>query len=87
MPIGALLDFAGPNAPSGWLIADGRQVSRVTYSALFAAIGTFWGAGDGSTTFTLPNPNGRALIGPGTGVGCKRHRLQLLVHPAGRRDQ
>jgi microcystin-dependent protein len=66
MPIGAVLDFAGPNAPSGWLICDGRAVSRTTYSDLFAVVGTYWGAGDGSTTFTLPNPTGRASIGPGT---------------------
>jgi microcystin-dependent protein len=65
MPIGAVLDFAGPNAPSGWLICDGRTVSRVTFAALFAVLGTAWGAGDGSTTFALPNVNGRALVGPG----------------------
>jgi microcystin-dependent protein len=65
MPIGAVLDFAGPNAPSGWLICDGRTVSRVTYAALFAVLGTAWGAGDGSTTFQLPAVNGRALVGPG----------------------
>jgi microcystin-dependent protein len=67
-PIGALLDFAGPNAPPGWLIADGRAVSRTTYSALFAVIGTYWGAGDGVSTFNLPASNGRAAIGPGTVV-------------------
>jgi microcystin-dependent protein len=65
-PIGIIADFAGPTAPSGWLMCDGRLVSRTTYSALFAAIGTYWGAGDGSTTFALPNVNGRAAIGPGT---------------------
>ena len=65
-PIGVILDFAGVNAPPGWLIADGRLVSRVTYSALFAVIGTIWGAGDGSTTFALPNCNGRAPVGPGS---------------------
>ena len=65
MPIGALLDFAGPTAPVGWLICDGRLVSRVTYSALFAVLGTFWGAGNGSTTFALPGQQGRASIGPG----------------------
>ena len=64
--IGIIADFAGPNAPSGWLVCDGRTVSRTTYSALFAVIGTYWGAGDGSTTFGLPNVNGRALIGPGS---------------------
>src|SRR5262245_29356756 len=65
-PIGIVADFAGPNAPSGWLIADGRAISRVTYSALFAVIGTYFGAGDGSTTFALPNLCGRAAIGPGS---------------------
>jgi microcystin-dependent protein len=65
-PIGMIADFAGPNAPSGWLVCDGRLISRTTYSALFAVIGTYWGTGDGSTTFALPNPNGRSLVGPGT---------------------
>jgi microcystin-dependent protein len=65
-PIGVILDFAGVNAPPGWLIADGRLVSRTTYSALFAVIGTLWSSGDGSTTFGLPNCNGRAPVGPGS---------------------
>ena len=66
MPIGTIIDFAGPTAPSGWLIADGRLVSRVTYAKLFAVVGVYWGAGDGSTTFGLPNMNGRSGVGPGT---------------------
>lgn len=66
MPIGALLDYAGGTPPPGWLIADGRGVSRTQYSALFAVIGTFWGAGDGTTTFNLPNLAGRSGVGPGT---------------------
>ncbi|MBF0260289.1 MAG: tail fiber protein [Magnetococcales bacterium] len=54
-------------APSGWLLADGSAVSRTTYSALFASIGTTAGAGDGSTTFNVPNltnyaTNTRAMI-------------------------
>jgi microcystin-dependent protein len=65
MPIGAIIDFAGPNAPSGFLICDGRLISRTTYSLLFAVIGTYWGSGDGATTFALPNMNGRAGVGPG----------------------
>ena len=64
--VGMIADFAGPTPPSGWLVADGRLVSRTTYSKLFAAIGTYWGAGDGSTTFGLPNMNGRSGVGPGT---------------------
>lgn len=59
MPSGAIIDFAGTAAPAGFLAcpvaAGGAQlVSRTTYAALFAAIGTTWGAGDGSTTFGIP---------------------------------
>jgi microcystin-dependent protein len=64
--VGMIADFAGTSAPSGWLIADGRIVSRTTYSKLFAVIGTHWGSGDGSTTFALPNAIGRSGVGPGT---------------------
>jgi microcystin-dependent protein len=64
--VGIIADFAGPTAPSGWLICDGRNVSRTTYSKLFAVIGVYWGSGDGSTTFRLPNTAGRSLLGPGT---------------------
>ena len=66
MPCGAILDYAGSNPPPGWLACDGRAISRTTYSELFAAIGTAWGAGDGSTTFNLPPANGRAAIGAGS---------------------
>ena len=65
-PIGAILDFAGPAAPSGWLICDGRAISRTTYAKLFAVVGVYWGTGDGSTTFALPNMIGRSGVGPGT---------------------
>jgi microcystin-dependent protein len=65
-PIGMILDYAGSTAPPGYLICDGRLVSRITYSALFAVIGTTFNAGDGSTTFGLPACNGRSLIGPGS---------------------
>ena len=65
-PIGMISDFAGPNAPPGWLVCDGRSVSRVTYSDLFAVVGGYWGSGDGSTTFNLPNLIGRSGVGPGT---------------------
>jgi microcystin-dependent protein len=74
-PIGAMLDFAGPQAPAGWLICDGRLINRVTYSALFAIISTYWGAGDGSTTFALPNTPGRAAIGPGTVIDQNGNQL------------
>ena len=50
-------------APSGWLICDGAAVSRTTYADLFAVIGTTYGAGDSSTTFNLPDFQGRAPVG------------------------
>lgn len=63
VPTGSLSAFAGTAAPNGWLVCDGAAVSRTTYAALFAIIGTTWGAGDGSTTFNLPDLRGRALVG------------------------
>ena len=47
--------YAGSSAPSGWLICNGQAISRITYVALFAVIGTTYGAGDGLTTFNVPN--------------------------------
>lgn len=61
---GVVKHFAGAAAPTGWLACSGQAVSRATYAALFAAIGTTWGVGDGSTTFNLP-PADRMLIGAG----------------------
>lgn len=51
--------------PTGYLMCDGSQVSRTTYAALFALVGTTFGAGDGSTTFNLPNYTNRMAIGAG----------------------
>ena len=62
-PAGIVMSFAGATAPEGWLLCDGSAVSRSSYSALFAAIGTTYGAGDGSTTFNLPDLTGRVVIG------------------------
>lgn len=53
-------------APKGYLVADGRAVSRTTYKKLFDKIGTTYGAGDGSTTFNLPNLSGRTVVGVNT---------------------
>lgn len=61
MPAGAVSYFAMNTPPSGWLKANGAQISRTTYSALFANIGTTYGAGNGSTTFTLPDLRGEFL--------------------------
>jgi microcystin-dependent protein len=74
MPPGAILAYGGASAPSGWLLCDGSAVSRTTYADLFAAIGTAYGTGDGSTTFNLPDlrqrfPLGKAASGTGSTLG------------------
>lgn len=53
---------------TGWLKCDAAAVSRTTYAALFAEIGTRYGAGNGTTTFNLPDGQGRAMVGAGTGT-------------------
>jgi len=69
---GTVLSWAGTGAvPAGYLKCDGSTVSRTTYSALFGVIGTTYGAGDGSTTFRLPDIRGSfpTMGGGGAGVG------------------
>jgi len=68
VPVGTVLDYAGANAPFGYLLCDGSPVSRATYSDLFAAIGTSFGAGDGSTTFNLPDLRGKVGVGRNSGT-------------------
>jgi microcystin-dependent protein len=62
VPVGTIIPYAGSEAPAGWLFCDGQEVSRTEYAKLFAVIGTTYGAGDGSTTFNLPNLKGRVLV-------------------------
>ena len=62
-PAGMVSQFAGATAPTGWLLCDGAAVSRTTFANLFTAIGTSYGAGNGSTTFNLPNLKGRVPVG------------------------
>lgn len=68
-PTGSVIPYAAAAAPSGWLLCDGGAVSRTTYADLFALIGVTFGAGDGSTTFNVPDLRGRTVIGTGTGSG------------------
>ena len=63
MTAGIVMPFAGSTAPQGWMLCDGSAVSRTTYAALFAVIGTTYGEGDGETTFNIPNLAGRVVIG------------------------
>ncbi|HEY4029961.1 MAG TPA: phage tail protein, partial [Caulobacteraceae bacterium] len=55
VPAGAVLPYAGLTVPAGFFLCNGQAVSRTDNAALFAAIGAAWGAGDGSTTFNLPD--------------------------------
>jgi microcystin-dependent protein len=59
--------WAGATAPAGWALEEGQAISRTTYAALFAVVGTLYGVGDGSTTFNLPNSKGRTPVGRDTG--------------------
>lgn len=62
-PTGAVCTFAGATVPTGWLKCNGALLSRTTYASLFAVIGTTYGAGDGSTTFALPDLRGEFVRG------------------------
>jgi phage-related tail fiber protein len=75
IPPGTPLPFAGATAPTGFLLCDGAAVSRTTYAALFTAISTVYGAGDGSTTFNLPDYRGAILMGAGQGTGLNNRTL------------
>ena len=71
MPVGSIIPYAGTTIPAGYLLCDGSAISRTTYSALFASIGTTYGAGDGNSTFNLPNTNERYLKGNNGGYGAE----------------
>lgn len=75
LPAGVVAPFAGATAPTGWLLCYGQAVSRTTYAALFAAIGTTYGAGDSSTTFNLPDLRGRVAAGKDNMGGAAANRL------------
>jgi|SRR3990167_4382519 len=73
-PAGKVAAFARATPPSGWLKANGALVSRTTYAALFAAIGTTFGVGDGATTFGLPDLRGQFIRGWDDGRGLDAGR-------------
>ena len=67
VPSGSIIAFGGSAAPdAGWLLCNGADVNRTTYARLFAAIATAYGAGNGSSTFGLPDLRDRVLLGKGT---------------------
>ena len=92
-PVGSIMPFAGSSSPDAtWLVCDGSAISRTTYAALFAVLGTTYGSGDGSTTFNIPNMKGRVPVGYDSGQtefdalgetgGAKTHTLTTSEMPS-----
>ena len=75
VPVGTVVLNNNSVIPINWLECDGSPVSRATYAALFAIAGTVFGAGDGVTTFNLPDLRGRVPIGTGLGAGLTNRTL------------
>jgi len=93
VPTGTVSAFAGSAAPTGYALCDGSAVNRTTQAALFAVIGTTYGVGDGSTTFDLPDLQGRVIAGMGGSLlsgtdalgaegGVKEHTLTIDQMPS-----
>jgi len=92
LPAGIVTPYSGSTAPTGWLLCDGTAVSRTTYAALYAVVGTTYGSGDGSTTFNTPNLKGRVPVGRdstqtefdtlGETGGAKTHTLTQAQMPS-----
>ncbi len=95
IPSGMISAFAGPSPPGGWYVCDGTERNRNTDGKLFAAIGTYWGVGNNTTTFNLPDLRGRVPIGyvniaaPGitfrgfaTRLGEENHQLLIGEIPS-----
>lgn len=87
-PTAAIHMYGGTSAPTGWLLCNGAAVSRSTYADLFAVVGTTYGAGDGSSTFNLPDLRDRFAVGSGTTYsagatgGAATHTLSTAEMPA-----
>jgi len=81
LPVGSVIAYGGANLPTdtGWLICDGREVSRTVYADLYAAIGTTHGVGNGATTFNLPDLRGRVPMGAGQGTGLSVRSVGQMV--------
>jgi microcystin-dependent protein len=93
VPTGAVIAYGSSNAPNGWLSCLGQEVYRGDYPDLFAVIGTTYGAGNGTTTFRLPNLAGRVVVGQGSGAdltprsmgatgGVETHALNINEMPS-----
>ena len=92
LPVGTMIPYGSAETPANWLSCNGQAVSRTTYSHLFKVIGTSYGAGDGSTTFNLPDKRGRISVGydpdqelfnkVGAKVGANTHTLTIDEMPS-----
>lgn len=91
-PIGSGMDYYGTTAPAGYMFANGAAISRTEYASLFQIIGTTYGAGDGSTTFNLPDKRSRVSVMLDTSdgnfnqlgkkIGSNTHTLTVSELPA-----
>jgi microcystin-dependent protein len=92
VPVGAIIMYGGSEAPPGYLLCNGAQVSRTEFASLFGTIGTRFGVGDGSTTFNVPDLQNRFPLGlasgdaPGSAIaqtgGAIDHELDTKELPA-----
>lgn len=82
-PTGTIIEWSGKGTLPGCLNCDGQAVSRTTYAALFAVIGTSYGAGNGSTTFNLPNLVNRTIKGIAGSVGNRNGSTDAYQHTHG----
>lgn len=90
LPAGSIMAWGTNTPPANWLLADGSAISRSVYSSLFAVIGTQYGAGDGTTTFNLPDLRGRVPVGKNGGTfgtlgatgGAETHTLTTAQMPS-----
>lgn len=83
VPTGVVQAYAGSTTPQGWLLCDGSAVSRTDYAALYAVIGTTYGAGNGSTTFNLPNLVDKFVEGSATSGTVKSAGLPNITGEIG----
>jgi microcystin-dependent protein len=89
VPAGSVVMYGGTAIPAGWVMANGAALNRVAFAALFAAIGTTFGAGDGTTTFNTPNLQQRFPVGAvaggayalGTAAGAASYTLTMANVP------
>lgn len=79
IPAGMIMPTAGSVEPSGWLYCYGQNLNRTTYARLFTAVGTTYGAGDGSTTFGMPDLRGRTIAGRDNMGGTAASRLTVIT--------